>query len=127
MQISNGIDIIMITRLEKAYERQGEAFLKRVFRAKEIAYCTKEDGNLRWPSLAARFAAKEAFSKALGTGIARGVRLQDIEVLHIEDEKPEIRLHGIAEDIFKKLGYESISLSLSHDAQFAVASCVIYG
>ena len=119
MQLTTGVDIIEIPRIRQVLERYGERFLERVYTSGEIAYCRG-----RPPNLAARFAAKEATMKALGTGV-RGVGWKDIEVVRQESGAPSVRLHGRAERRAERLGVQEISLSLSHSEDYAVAFVVI--
>ena len=119
MKLTTGVDIIEIPRVRQVLERYGERFLERVYTSGEIAYCRG-----RPPNLAARFAAKEATMKALGTGV-RGVGWRDIEVVRQESGAPSIRLHGRAEHRAERLGVREISLSLSHSEDYAVAFVVI--
>jgi len=112
---SIGIDIIEIARLKAAIARQGEDFLKRIYTDSELkAY--------RWklPSLAARFAAKEAVIKALGKPTA-GARLKDIEILADDNGKPVVNLYGEAQNQAKALGLDKFTVSLSHSKEYAVA------
>lgn len=135
MKIRNGVDILVVSRLEEAYNRQGEKFLNKIFTSGEIAYCTTETGTYRWRSLAGRFAAKEALAKALGTGIAHGVRLTDIEVVGgvsgggsaEATGGPTLILHGEALQKFHMGGFEGSSLSLAHDGDYVVATVVLWG
>ena len=119
MKLTTGVDIIEIPRIRQVLERYGERFLERVYTSGEIAYCRG-----RPPNLAARFAAKEATMKALGTGV-RGVGWKDIEVVRQESGAPSVRLHGRAERRAERLGVQEISLSLSHSEDYAVAFVVI--
>ncbi len=119
-----GLDIVDIARIAELYQRHGERFLKRVFTEREIAYCmTKSDPA---PSLSARFAAKEAASKALGTGIAEGVLFKDIEVLK-EGTRPVIALHNQARERAEGMGVSFIHLSISHERSYAAAVVVMEG
>jgi len=117
--LATGIDIIEIGRVGRVLERYGQRFLDRVYTPEEIAYCRG-----RAPNLAARFAAKEATMKALGTGV-RGVSWKDIEVVRHESGAPAIKLHGRAKRRAQRLGLQEIALSLSHSREYAVASVVI--
>jgi len=109
-----------IARIERSVERYGEAFLRRIFTAGEIAYCmTKKKTS--GESLAARFAAKEAGAKALGTGISRGVSWQELEVRRNPGQRPELHLSGRAAQIAARLGIQRLSLTLSHSREFALA------
>ncbi len=117
--LSSGVDIIEISRVRQVLERYGRRFLERVYTPGEIAYCRG-----RPPNLAARFAAKEATMKALGTGV-RGVSWKDIEVVRHESGAPSVKLHGRAERRAQRLGVREISLSLSHSREYAVAFVVV--
>jgi holo-[acyl-carrier protein] synthase len=116
--ISVGVDIIEISRIAASVERFGDRFLQRIYTANEIAYCRG-----RAPQLAARFAAKEAVMKALGTG-TRGVGWQEVEVTRKRTGEPGIELHGRAIERAKKLGIDRLALSISHSRDYAVASVV---
>ena len=116
--LSTGGDIIAIPRVRLVFVRYGQRFLDRVFTAGEIAYCRGRTSNL-----AARFAAKEAAMKALGTGI-RGVAWKDIEVVRHESGAPSIQLHGRAKNRAQRLGIQEMALSLSHSRKYAVASVI---
>tara|TARA_B100000315_G_scaffold158985_1_gene147532 strand:- start:710 stop:1084 length:375 start_codon:yes stop_codon:yes gene_type:complete len=117
--LATGVDIIEIPRVGQVLERYGQRFLDRVFTPQEIAYCRG-----RPPNLAARFAAKEATMKALGTGV-RGVGWKDIEVVRHESGAPAVKLHGRAERRAQRLGVQEIALSLSHSREYAVAFVVV--
>ena len=116
--LTTGVDIIEIPRVQRVLAEYGRRFLERIFTEGEIAYCRG-----RAPNLAARFAAKEATMKALGTG-TREVSWKDIEVLRRESGEPHIRLSGRAEACAQRLGVVEISLSLSHCQEYAVAFVV---
>lgn len=119
---STGIDIVDVLRIKKLHERFGERFLHKVFTEKEIEYVfSVKDPYLR---LAARFAAKEAAAKALGTGIGK-VNFKDIEVV-LGTDGPKLILHGHAAKIFQEKGFTGISISLSHEKQVAVAICIMW-
>jgi len=113
-----GIDVIEISRVRRALERFAARFLERIYTPAEIAYCRG-----RVPELAARFAAKEAVMKALGTGI-RGVSWRDIEVLPNPRGKPLIGLHGTAARRAGEIGLHELDLSLSHSRAYAIAAVV---
>ena len=116
--LSTGVDIIEIPRVRLVFEKYGQRFLDRVFTADEIAYCRGRASNL-----AARFAAKEAAMKALGTGI-RGVAWKDIEVVRQESGAPSIQLHGRSKNRAQRVGIQEIAVSLSHSREYAVASVI---
>ncbi len=118
-----GIDMVEITRIERVLKRYGDRFFERVFTAAEIAYCRG-----RSPELAARFAAKEAVSKALGVGmrmIARdGIDWKDVEVIGDLRGKPLVRLFGRAAQRAGELGLTEWAISLSHTREHAIAFVV---
>ena len=116
--LTTGVDIIEIERIQRVLERWGQRFLNRIYTEGERAYCRGRSQNL-----AARFAAKEAAMKALGTGL-RGVGWKDVEVVRGEGGAPSIRLHGRALGRAEKLGVKDLSLSLSHSRHYAVAFVV---
>jgi len=116
--LTTGVDIIEISRVRGVLERYNDRFQRRIFTAGEIAYCKG-----RAPNLAARFAAKEATMKALGTGV-RGVGWKDIEVVRQPSGAPSIQLYGRAEARAKRLGVSEIALSISHSQEYAVAFVV---
>ena len=118
MEIAVGVDIIEIGRVAQALERWGQRFLERVYTPGEIAYCRG-----RANSLAARFAAKEAVMKALGTGL-RGVAWREVEVVRLRGGAPTIVLHGRASKRAQAIGIDELAVSLSHSREYAVASVV---
>lgn len=131
MILSSGIDLIEIGRIQKALERHGERFLKRIFTDAEILplrskIITTAEPRVIDAELAARFAAKEAASKALGTGIGP-VSWKEIEVLNEPSGKPTLRLSGKAAQIAGILGYTSWSVSLTHSRDMAAAVVVCVG
>ncbi len=124
MAVLCGVDIIEIDRLRESFESLGDAFRDRIFTPNEISYCEGRK-MARFHSYAARFAAKEAVSKAFGTGIGEAVMWKDIEIISGELGKPQVILLNNAKNIYEKLNAESISLSLSHCENYAVAYVVI--
>jgi holo-[acyl-carrier protein] synthase len=124
MGVLCGIDIIEIDRIKKSIDKLGQAFVGRVFTPVEAAYCESKKA-IRYKSYSARFAAKEAAAKALGTGIAEGILWTDIEILINDRGKPCITLKGKAREIYEALGADDISVSLSHSENYAVANVVI--
>jgi len=113
-----GIDMIAIPRVQGVLDRHDERFLRRVYTPEEVAFCRG-----RVSELAARFAAKEAVMKALGTG-ARGVGWREIEVLPDRRGKPLVYLYGRARERADRIGLRALDVSLSHERDFAVASVV---
>lgn len=124
MAILCGVDIIEIHRIKHSLETLGQAFKDRIFTEREISYCEKRK-ETKYKSYAARFAAKEAVSKALGTGISEGIKWKEIEVVNDEKGKPDICLSGRAKERLAELGGTSISISLAHCEDYAVAYAVI--
>ena len=116
--LTTGVDFIEIDRVAGVLERHGDRFLRRVFTPGEIAYCRG-----RAPNLAARFAAKEAVMKSLGTGF-RGVGWRDVEVVRAPSGAPSARLHGRALRRAERLGITEIAISLSHSRGFAMVVAV---
>ena len=123
MILGIGIDIVHISRMKRWHGESG--LLKRYFHARELAEATRRGPSVVH-SLAARFAAKEAFGKALGTGL-RDLRLRDIEVENDVHGKPCIVLHGEALDRFRRMGGSGLFVSLTHERDNAIAVVVIEG
>jgi holo-[acyl-carrier protein] synthase len=121
--LTTGVDLIEIARVERILERHRERFLERVFTPAEVIYC-----RARPAELAARFAAKEAVSKALGVGVrlmARGgIRWHEAEIVGDHRGKPLIRLHGRAAERAEELGLTEWAVSLSHTGEHAIAFVV---
>lgn len=118
-----GVDIIKIQRLRKSVEHSGQRFLERVFTPDEIAYCTAQRDP--FPSFAARFAAKEAFIKALPQSARLAVK--DVEVSLSKDRKPSIVTKGNVAKVLGELGVRAVHLSMSHEKDYAVAHVVLEG
>lgn len=118
MEYAVGIDIIEIPRVAKVLAKHPERFLRRVFTPEEVAFCRG-----RVPELAARFAAKEAVMKALGTG-ARGLAWREIEILPNRRGKPLVYLHGDAAKRAETIGLRGVDISLTHSQEFAIAAVV---
>ena len=123
MVVGLGTDLMEIDRIEESIARFGERFLARVFTPAEIAFCRKKKNAAE--SFAARFAAKEAAAKALGTGMSRGIGWQEIEVVRRPGERPEIVFHGRAAERAKALGVASAAISLTHSREIAMAVVVL--
>ena len=120
-----GVDIIRVERLVQALERFGERMEKRIFTAGELAYCRSHQDPV--PHLAARFAAKEAAFKAIGTGLSGGVGWKQAEVIQPGGQVPQIRFTGVALERFHALGCTDSHLTLSHDGGLAIACVVLEG
>lgn len=119
MIIAIGTDIAEVARIEASIQRFGEAFLRRVFTDEERRYC--QSGANATERFAARFAAKEAAMKALGTGWSQGVRWRDLEVVRLPSGKPTLQLHGAAGQHAERLGVRHIAISLTHTHALALA------
>jgi len=117
-----GLDIAEIDRIGAAIERHGEPILKRLYTPAEVAYC--ESHKNRFERYAARFAAKEAAMKALGTGWRYGVRWRDIEVTREPTGKPTLKLEGVARQFADRLGVRNISLTITHSGNLALAEVI---
>ena len=118
-----GTDFIEIVRIQRAIEKNPH-FMERVYTANEIAYCQRKKNV--WQSFAARFAAKEAVSKALGTGIGP-VGLMEIEILNAENGQPKVVLHGKALQLAADRNIQRLHISLSHSEAYAMATAVLEG
>jgi holo-[acyl-carrier protein] synthase len=123
MVLGIGTDMIEIERIEESIARYGEKFVERIFTAGEIAYCRKKKAS--GESFAARFAAKEAGAKALGTGISRGVSWQEIEVRRMPGQRPTLHWSGRAAEIAAQMGVKRTSLSLTHSRTVAMAVVIV--
>jgi holo-[acyl-carrier protein] synthase len=120
MLVGTGIDIVEIERIANSIARYGDRFLHRIFTPGEIAYCQSKHNFAE--SFAARFAAKEAGAKALGTGIQHGVAWKELEVRRQPGHRPMLHLSGRAKEIADRLQVANVSLSLTHTSTLAVAS-----
>ena len=125
MLIGTGVDLIEVERIAHSIERFGERFLRRVYTDHEIAYCRGR--RVSAESFAARFAAKEAGAKALGTGISRGVTWNEFQVARNPGGRPVLELRGRAALLAEELGVRAISLSLTHTGSLAMATVVMEG
>lgn len=122
MILGLGTDLIEIERVQQSLTRFGQRFMERVFTEGEIAYCQQKKHSAE--SFAARFAAKEATAKALGTGIARGISWQEIEVRRNPGERPTLNLTGRAAERADSMGVRHLHLSLTHSRDVAMAVVV---
>ena len=123
MIVGTGIDLAEIARIEQTIARYGGRFLDRIYTAGEQAYCLRKRTSAE--SFAARFAAKEAGAKALGTGISRGVTWLEIEVVREPGGRPALLFHGRARQMADRLGVAHTALSLTHTTDLAMASVVL--
>jgi holo-[acyl-carrier protein] synthase len=123
MIVGSGVDLCEVQRIKAAIERHGRRFLERVFTDREIAYAQRK-ANL-YERYAARFAAKEAGMKALGTGWRGGVAWKDFEVANLPSGRPTLQFHGKAAEYAQKLGVGNISLSITHTQSQAMAIVIL--
>ena len=120
-----GVDLAQIPRVRRMVERWDERFLRRVFTDGEIAYCRRRRDPVQ--HFAARFAAKEATLKALGTGLSMGIHWREMEVRRSPGRAPTMTLHGRSLEIARDLGGRRVLLSLSHDGDYAMAQAMLVG
>lgn len=118
-----GVDLVQIPRMREVIARWQERFLERVFTDAEIAYCRARRDPV--PHFAARFAAKEAGLKALGTGLRMGVRWRELEVRRERGQAPTLLLHGRCRDLSRARGGRHMLLSLTHDGDYALAQALL--
>jgi len=123
MIVGTGVDLAEVPRIQASIARFGRRFVERIFTPAEIAYVERKAN--RFERYAARFAAKEAGMKAIGTGWRRGVTWQDFEVANLRTGKPTLRLHGVAAEIAGRLGVRNISLSLTHTREYGMAHVIL--
>jgi holo-[acyl-carrier protein] synthase len=120
-----GIDIAEVARIRVAIDKHGQRFVERVYTPGEIAYVERKAN--RFERYAARFAAKEAGMKAIGTGWKRGVRWRDFEVVNLPSGKPTLKLHGEAARVAESWGVKTVSLSITHTAALGMAHVILEG
>lgn len=125
MILGTGIDIIEVARIAVSYEKFGDRFVNRILLPDEIAYCRSHKHAA--PFLAARFAAKEAISKAFGTGIGAALGWQDMEIRRKESGEPFVILHGKGKELFAARGAKQLLISLSHTQNYAAATAIVEG
>ncbi len=123
MIVGSGIDLCEVQRIKEAIARYGRRFVERIYTPREIAYAESK-ANL-YERYAARFAAKEAGMKALGTGWHGGVRWRDFEVTNLPSGRPTLQFHGKAAEYAQKLGVENISLSMTHTSLQGMALVIL--
>ena len=123
--IGSGIDVVEVSRIKSSLDEFGEKFLTRIFTEAERDYCQ----NQKMPELhlAARFAAKEAIAKALGTGIGKEVGWLDMEIKRRTSGEPEVKLTGAAAAFAASRGVKQVMVSLTHAKRYAAANAVIMG
>ena len=125
MILGTGIDLIEVARIAASYAKFGDRFVNRVLLPDEIAYCLAHKNPA--PFLAVRFAAKEAVSKAFGTGIGAELGWRDIEIRRKESGEPFVVLHGKGKTLFEARGAKQLLVSLSHTENYAAATAVLEG
>jgi holo-[acyl-carrier protein] synthase len=123
MIVGTGVDLAEVPRIQASIERFGAKFIHRIYTPAEIAYVERKAN--RFERYAARFAAKEAGMKAIGTGWKRGVTWQDFEVSNLPSGKPTLLFHGVAAQIADKLKVRNVALSLTHTAEFGMAHVIL--
>lgn len=123
MILGTGIDLAEVDRVREAIERHGDRFVGRIYTPAEIAYVQRKAN--KYERFAARFAAKEAGMKAIGTGWRRGVTWHDFEVVNLPTGRPTLRLQGVAAEVARQMGVRNIALSLTHTAQYGMAFVIL--
>ncbi len=123
MILGTGVDLAEVDRIQQAIGRYGRKFIERIYTPLEIAYVERKAN--RFERYAARFAAKEAGMKAIGTGWRRGVRWQDFEVSNLPSGRPVLKFHGVAAEFAKKMGVRTAHLSITHTAQHGMAFVIL--
>jgi holo-[acyl-carrier protein] synthase len=121
--VGSGVDLCEVSRIKDAIARHGRRFIERIYTDREIAYSERKAN--KYERYAARFAAKEAGMKALGTGWHGGVRWRDFEVTNLPSGRPTLQFHGKAAEYAEKLGTATISLSMTHTSVQAMAMVIL--
>lgn len=125
MILGTGVDLAEVARIRASIERYGERFTGRVFTPREAAYAERKAN--KYERYAARFAAKEAGMKAIGTGWSGGITWKDLEVTNLPSGRPTLALHGVAREVADRLGVRTIHLSLTHTSEQALAWVLLEG
>ena len=125
MILGTGIDLAEVARIRASIERYGDRFVQRIYTPGEIAYVERKAN--RFERYAARFAAKEAGMKAIGTGWRHGIRWQDFEVANLPSGRPTLRFHGVAKEFADRMGVKQAHLSLTHTAEYGQAFLILEG
>jgi holo-[acyl-carrier protein] synthase len=123
MIVGTGVDLAEVPRIRASIERFGQRFIQRIYTPAEIAYVERKAN--RYERYAARFAAKEAGMKAIGTGWKHGVTWHDFEVANLPTGKPTLRLYGVAAEVANRLAVKNIALSLTHTAEYGMAHVIL--
>jgi len=121
--VGSGVDLCEVHRIKNAIARYGRRFIERIYTDREIAYAESK-ANL-YERFAARFAAKEAGMKAIGTGWHGGVRWRDFEVINLPSGRPTLQFHGKADEYAQRLGVQNVSLSITHTSVQAMAIVIL--
>lgn len=125
MILGTGIDLVEVARIRETFQKNGQRFAERILLPSEISYCLSQRDPA--PFLAARFAAKEAISKAFGTGIGAALGWQDLEIRHETSGHPIVVLHGAGLQLFNSRQARSLHVSLSHTDNYAIATAILEG
>lgn len=123
MILGTGIDLAEVARIRAAIEKYGDRFVKRIYTANEIAYVARKAN--KFERFAARFAAKEAGMKAIGTGWRHGITWHDFEVTNLKSGRPTITFHGVAARVAERMGVKHAHLSLTHTAEYGQAFLIL--
>jgi holo-[acyl-carrier protein] synthase len=123
MIVGTGVDLAEVARIKASIERFGDKFIARIYTTAEIAYVERKAN--KYERYAARFAAKEAGMKAIGTGWSRGVTWKDFEVANLPSGKPTLRFHGAAAQFADRLGVKNVSLSITHTSELGMAHVIL--
>src|SRR5215475_10001193 len=123
MIVGTGVDITEVVRIKAAMERFGDRFLMRICTPDEVKYCLSKANSAE--RIAARFAAKEAGMKAIGTGLRHGITWHDLEVVRFPGQRPQLRWSGRAAEVARSLGCKRTHLSLSHTSEQAIAHVIL--
>jgi holo-[acyl-carrier protein] synthase len=123
MIVGTGVDLCEVDRIERSAHRWGKRFIERIYTPREIAYAERKAN--KYERYAARFAAKEAGMKAIGTGWRRGVRWKDFEVANLPTGKPTLKFHGKAAEFAERLGVRNVALSITHTGATALAHVIL--
>jgi holo-[acyl-carrier protein] synthase len=121
--IGTGVDLCEVHRIREAIERHGRRIIERVYTDREIAYAESKAN--KFERYAARFAAKEAGMKALGTGWRGGIAWRDFEVTNLKSGRPTLAFHGKAAELAEKMGVRNIALSMTHTSVQAMAQVIL--
>jgi holo-[acyl-carrier protein] synthase len=125
MIVGTGVDLCEVARIRHSIERFGRKFIERIYTEREIAYVERKAN--KYERYAARFAAKEAGMKAIGTGWRGGITWQDFEVTNLRSGKPTLAFHGVAAKVAAHLGVKNVALSLTHTSEQGLAYVILEG